>query len=78
MEETSNLSEIKKEEMKKRIVERCGSENPNVQGHTCPHCGAREVYADPKNTDDTSKWCFVIGMYKVDDHSKCGNCEKWF
>lgn len=71
------LTEIKNDETKKKIVERCGAE-PDKQGLTCPHCKAREVYADKNDTNNCDKWFWMIGAYKVDDSSKCHNCGKWF
>ena len=72
------LPEIKKEETKKLIYERTGCENPDRQGLTCPHCGAREVYANDTHPDDTTKWAWLIRAFRVDDASECRNCERWF
>jgi len=48
------LAEIKTEEVKKKIVERCGPE-PDKQGLVCPYCGAHEVYADRKEPNNVDK-----------------------
>ena len=76
--ELSNLSEIKDPEMKKLIIARTGSTEPNPQGLCCPYCGAREVYADPSNPRDSDSWSWIIRAFKVDDASECRNCKKWF
>ena len=71
------LTEIKTEEVKKKIVERCGPE-PDKQGLVCPYCGAHEVYADRKEPNNVDKWFWMIGAFKVDNSSKCHNCGRWF
>lgn len=76
--ETSNLSEIRNPDTKQRIIERTGSEAPNPQGLHCPYCGAREVYADPSNPRDSSRWAWIIRAFKIDDASECRNCQSWF
>ena len=76
--QTSNLSEIRKPEMKRLIIERTGSETPNPQGICCPYCEAREVYADLQEPNNSDKWSWVIRAFKVDDASECRNCGHWF
>lgn len=71
------LAEIKTEEVKKKIVERCGPE-PDKQGLVCPHCGAHEVYADRNDKNNSHKWFWMFRAFKVDDWSKCHNCGRWF
>ena len=74
----SDLSEIKKEETKKLIIERTGSDKPNPQGLCCPRCKAKEVYANPEAPDDIKRWAWIIRAFKVDDFSHCLNCDEWF
>jgi hypothetical protein len=76
--QTSNLSEIKNPEMKRLIIERTGSSEPNPQGLCCPHCEAREVYADPQEPTNSDKWSWIIRAFRVDDASECRNCGQWF
>ena len=76
--ETSNLSEIKRAELKEAIITRTGSTAPNAQGLCCPNCGAREVYASPLAPTDTSRWAWAIRAFKVDDWSECRSCTEWF
>lgn len=74
----SNLSEIRNPELKQLIVERTGSTEPNPQGLVCPHCDAREVYANPANPRDSKQWSWIIRAFRVDDASECRNCNQWF
>jgi hypothetical protein len=76
--EISNLSEILNPEAKRMIIERTGSPKPNSQGLCCPSCGAREVYANPADPENTDQWAFIIRAFRVDDASECRNCSKWF
>lgn len=72
-----NLSVIKEVEMRYRIVNRCGT-NLMSDGLQCPHCGVNETYKDAYDTENTDKWFFVISAFKVDNSSKCSNCNTWF
>ena len=76
--QTSNLSEIKNPEMKRLIIERTGSSEPNPQGLCCPHCEAREVYADQQEPTNSDTWSWIIRAFRVDDASECRNCGQWF
>jgi len=71
------LTEIKSEDIKKAIIERCGPE-PDKQGIVCPHCGAHEVYSAKGQRNNIDLWFWMISAFKVDDSSKCNNCGKWF
>lgn len=72
------LQEIRDEETKKKIYERTGCETPDRQGLTCPHCGAREVYANNLEPNKSDKWAWMIRAFKVDDISFCKNCDGAF
>jgi hypothetical protein len=76
--EISNLSEIKSPEIKRLIIDRTGSEQPNPQGLCCPYCEAREVYADPQEPRNSNRWSRIIRAFKIDDYSECRNCGQWF
>lgn len=76
--ETSNLSEIRNPEMRDAIIKATGSSQPNPQGLCCPHCGAREVYANPEQPKDIKRWAWVIRAFRVDTSSECRNCQRWF
>lgn len=73
----NTLNEIKSQDVKEKIIERCGNE-PDKQGLECPHCGAREVYADKNDKNKTEKWFWMIRAYRVDNYSECKNCGSWF
>jgi hypothetical protein len=73
----ADLSIIKTTIVRKAIIERCG-ENPVADGLECPRCGAIETYKNAKHPEDTDKWYFLIRAFRVDDASRCCNCNKWF
>ena len=70
------MCKISKERLAK-IIERCG-ENYISDGIVCTNCGADETFKNAENPEDTSKWYFLISAYKVDNASKCLNCNSWF
>lgn len=72
------LLEIWSANAKEQIFQRTGCDKPVGDGMQCPHCHAREIYANNLTPRDTEKWAWMIKPFKVDHHSHCLNCDKWF